>query len=272
MKCPKCGIRAAKNAISCFCGYEFIDRGAVPEKQQPDKESGVRVADENTSETGESSEAEKTGQNDSINGQQTEPDEEVEDANRDADETEAAETGGSGTGTENYPDATKAIDTNRRPVPRFDESVPRYDRVGGWLLLLCVSLTILGPLATLYNLTTGYSEVQELFDATPGLRTLYSAYSILSVGLGLFSLWAGFSLWTRMAGAVDRAKKYLYAVLGYSVILYFLPTMAGLPEEMSTEMQNIMAIASFRSVIYVVIWYLYLTKSKRVRGTYPMNG
>jgi hypothetical protein len=155
-----------------------------------------------------------------------------------------------------------------RPTSYSNSGTERYDRVGGWLLLLCVLLTILGPLATAYSLVAGYAQLQGLFEETPGLSTFYNMNFVLNIGLGLFSLWAGFSLWTKMAGAVERAKKYLLARVAYTVILYFLPAMSGLPEEMSTGIQNEILAASTFSFIYIAIWYLYLTKSKRVRETY----
>ncbi len=260
MNCPKCGIRAAKHAVSCFCGHEFVTSNTPapkPEEESvPTQEEAERPEAEQPKESvNEADEELSVPPSSSSDGTASEADEHVD------------STGIPGTSTP-YTDTTAAADTEPS-APRLEESPQQFDRVGGWLLLLCVSLTILGPLATVYNLVAGYSQLQTLFESTPGLKTLYNIDSFLSVALGLFSLWAGFSLWTRMEGAVERAKKYLYAVLGYSAILYFLPNMSGLPEEMSAEMQSVMVIASTRSVIYVAIWYLYLTKSKRVRGTYP---
>jgi hypothetical protein len=231
LKCPKCGIRAAKHAISCFCGYEFVKSDAPVIDTEPETKPDTELEHE-------------TAVSDVQPG-----------AEPAAEELPTTEPGSKEPSAEVYEAeaAPAAPESAPRPEAHADNGIERYDRVGGWLLLLCVSLTILGPLATVYNLVAGYGQLEGLFEAT---------------ALGLFSLWAGFSLWTRMDGAVERAKKYLYAILGYSVVLYFLPTMSGLPEEMSTEMQSVMAIASVRSIIYVAIWYLYLTKSKRVRGTY----
>ena len=165
MKCPKCGIRAAKHAISCFCGYEFvqsstsndkIDESINPEVLQTEQDKGEREA--------------------------SAVDEQQEAAQATADSEQESTAHGT---VDVETDPADVPEQESYQQPRFDDSVPRYDKVGGWLLLLCVSLTILGPLATFYNLTAGYSEVKGLFEATPGLKTLYNIYTFLSIGLGL---------------------------------------------------------------------------------------
>ena len=66
--------------------------------------------------------------------------------------------------------------------------------VGGWLLLLCIGLTIGSPLKTLYNLITSYNAVYPLFDLFPGLKTMTYIDIFLSVGLMIFSMRAGIAL------------------------------------------------------------------------------
>ena len=268
MKCPKCGIRAAKHAVSCFCGYEFV-KNDTPKPVTPvtEEETEQKYSGEDGQEADQSEYAPES-MPESLKEEPEEPLSTPSPQSRE--ETAGTEENGANTGSSEYSDtgAGEAEETEQTSS-RFENGVQRYDRVGGWLLLLCILLTILGPLATVYSLTAGYSQLESLFDATPGLRTFYNMNFVLNVGLGLFSLWAGFSLWVRLDGAVERAKKYLYARLGYLAILYFLPTMSGLPEEMSAQIQSDIASVSIFSVFYVGVWYMYLTKSKRVRGTYP---
>ncbi|MBE9527756.1 MAG: DUF2569 family protein [Proteobacteria bacterium] len=257
MNCPKCGIRAAKHAISCFCGYEFIKSN-----QETEPEASPDVSPEASEETPENA---YPSSSEADHDTETYDEETYDEPGSDTpiyEEEEQAQ------GAEQNKAAETVEQSAAGPTEDSYSDPERYDRVGGWLLLLCVLLTVLGPLATAYSLIAGYGQLQGLFEETPGLRSFYNMNFILNIGLGLFSLWAGFSLWTRMAGAVERAKNYLLARVAYSVILYFLPTMSGLPEEMSTGIQSEIVAASTFSFIYIAIWYLYLTKSKRVRGTY----
>lgn len=279
MKCPKCGIRAAKHAISCFCGHEFViseapalktDReteptapddspDASPETSPETSGDAEPTSPETSSETSGEESYEQPAYDET--GHAPASKEKDESNEEPAEETEQNR-------AEQPIEAVEPQSTPPRSTSYSNSGTERYDRVGGWLLLLCVLLTILGPLATAYSLVAGYGQLQSLFEETPGLSTFYNMNFVLNIGLGLFSLWAGFSLWTKMAGAVERAKKYLLARVAYTVILYFLPAMSGLPEEMSTGIQNEILAASTFSFIYIAIWYLYLTKSKRVRETY----
>jgi len=112
-----------------------------------------------------------------------------------------------------------------------DLQIKRYDSVGGWLLLLCLALTIFSPIRTVYNLVTTYEEINQLFTTYPGLQTVYYIDMVVSIVLMLFSIRAGYMLWNIKPGAVKIAKNYLLLFLAYSVFAAFLPFTAGLPSE-----------------------------------------
>jgi len=69
-------------------------------------------------------------------------------------------------------------------------------------------------------------------------------------------------------GAVRTAKRYLLWFLAYQGIAIVLPFMAGLPSSADEAMIAQSVKDAFRGFIYVIIWYSYLNKSKRVRATY----
>lgn len=144
----------------------------------------------------------------------------------------------------------------------------KHKGVRGWLLLFCVSLTILSPLITVFNIISGYQEVSPYIAVFPGLLTITIIDAVLSIALTGFSIYAGIALWKIRTNAVKIAKKYLLTMLGYSILSAFLPFMAGLPSEANQSMISGVAKSLFRAIIYVAVWYSYLNKSVRVRETY----
>jgi len=146
----------------------------------------------------------------------------------------------------------------------------RHQGVGGWLLLFCVGLTVIGPLVTLGSLTMSYNESSQYFDQFPGLLLITVIDTLLSLGLMAFSIYAGTGLWSIRPGAVHIAKRFLLCVLGYCAVAALLPFMAGLPSEAHEAMTAQIAKNMFRAVIYVAVWYSYLNRSKRVSATYHL--
>lgn len=132
----------------------------------------------------------------------------------------------------------------------------------------CIGLTILTPLITLFNLISGYNATNQFFDQFPGLVTITVIDWLFSIGLMIFSIYAGIALWKIRPGAVNIVKKYLLTVLGYTIIAAFLPFIAGLPARANDAMIAEVIKNIFRSIIYVFIWYSYLNKSKRVKATF----
>jgi len=143
-----------------------------------------------------------------------------------------------------------------------------YKTVGGWLLLLCIVLTIISPLRTIYNLGTSYSETHQYFSQFPGLSVIFSIDCIFSAVVLFYGIRAGISLWKIKPGAVKMAKDYMYIFLGYSFIAIFLPFMAGLPSASNEAMIPIVAKSTFQSLLFFGIWFSYLNKSQRVKATY----
>ena len=125
---------------------------------------------------------------------------------------------------------------------------PLYKGVGGWLLLLCLGLTVFSPLITLGSLAVGYSQSSKYFDQFPGLLVIVVVDTVLSLGLMAFSVYAGF--------------------LGYHIVAAILPFMAGLPSAANEAMIAQVAKDAFRGVIFFAVWYSYLNNSKRVSATY----
>jgi len=150
----------------------------------------------------------------------------------------------------------------------------RYQGVKGWLLLLCLNFTILDPLAMLLSLFSVANASRPLFDTYPGLLTLIAVSGVCRLAVAVFSVYAGLALWRVAPGAVSIARKYLMAVVLYTVFAFFLPVLVGLPQDLAQEIAGSSFVAGLLTISYAVIWYAYLMHSKRVRATYqaPVQG
>jgi len=153
-------------------------------------------------------------------------------------------------------------------IKNIDE---RYNGVAGWLLFFCISLTVIGPLVTLWSLVEAYSDSSQYFNQFPGLLAITVIDTLLSLGVMGLSVYAGIGLWRIRLGAVQMAKRYLLCFLGYHAVTAFLPFMAGLPSAANEAMAAQVAKDAFRGIVYVSIWYSFLNKSLRVRATYKEN-
>jgi hypothetical protein len=166
---------------------------------------------------------------------------------------------------------TETINPSQTPYASTSVAIDqKYKGVGGWLLLLCLGLTVFGPIMTIVNLGIGYSEYSAVFDRFPGIKRITIIDTLLSLGLMAFSIYAGMGLWSIRPGAVQMAKRYLLTFLGYLPISAVLPFMAGLPSAANNTMLAAVAPGIIKGVIGFIIWYSYLNNSKRVRATYVL--
>lgn len=150
----------------------------------------------------------------------------------------------------------------------MDNYENRYKGVKGWLLLLCINLTILDPGSIFFNLIVVTNLAKPYFDTYQGLFRLIIINGICSIGLMVFSIYAGMSLWRLSANAVNIAKKYLMSVFFYSALAVFLPDLLGIPEKAYSKFAGNTLLNSIVTMCYVTIWYIYLNRSKRVRATF----
>lgn len=148
------------------------------------------------------------------------------------------------------------------------EPASPYKGVRGWLLWLCLGLTVFSPIVNVIMLARSWGESSQYFDRFPGFVVVNVIDTVLSLALMGFSIYAGMQLWRLQPRAVSIAKKYLLCLLVYQGIAAVLPFMAGLPAEANQEMLKEVLRDGVRTVIGVAIWYSYLNKSRRVRATY----
>lgn len=157
-----------------------------------------------------------------------------------------------------YPAAQAAVAAIETPA--------LYDKVGGWLLFLCISLTILNPLTLVgfgaYNFVT----LAPVFDRFPTLAIATIVDALLTVFVAAFSAYAGISLWRRRAGSVKLATIFLLVGAAFTILTPLLPLAAGLGSEFNKAVLD-SALQSWRGILYFAVWLNYLRQSKRVKAT-----
>jgi len=152
------------------------------------------------------------------------------------------------------------------PNAQYAPQPNQYKGVNGWLVLFCIELILLNPAATLteslywLSVTTIYARMVFGFAVTLYISiVIHALVSLLGVIAGLFLL-------AVKPYAIKLAKAYFIAL----VIYYILS--AGLLSLSSGIAAGRVAVILWRwqiwSFVFVVVWYSYLKKSKRVKATY----
>lgn len=142
--------------------------------------------------------------------------------------------------------------------------------VKGWLLLFCIGRTILSPLLWV-NQSTGYvGWFKAHWMTEPVLRNWHLLDRLVWTFLVLYGAVAGFQLWTRRRNALKSIRVYLL------IRLFAVPLLAlGLfLLRGSMDTQTFINLLGYerrtfiREGTYLLTWWLYFKKSKRVANTY----
>jgi hypothetical protein len=182
-----------------------------------------------------------------------------------------------GADTQVPPDTTFEIDSAETILrSALDPEVGRPSRgpqgVRGWLLFLCINLTIIIPFSCLYEAN---SVLETYYSATPVESLLFRHSLVFHLGvlaatifLAVFSFHAGRKLWEARAGAINTAKRFLIAQLFLMILIivsrpWLISPLVGSPGGIRDTIPRLLPFLSHFSV-----WYLYLSFSRRVRNTY----
>ena len=140
--------------------------------------------------------------------------------------------------------------------------------VGGWLLLLCLGLTVFAPILVAIGIVRGFLADSPYFDTFPRLRAVFFVDVALRIVLTAFGVYAGIRLGTVRPGAVRTAKTYFACAVVYLVIGAALPFAAGLPAAANSVLAQAAVQQTIPALISVGVWYAYLVRSTRVKATY----
>lgn len=141
------------------------------------------------------------------------------------------------------------------------QEMDKYRGVKGWLLFLCIILTIINPLLTIFMYFAKYK----------GFNALYYfgiADTFWIILITLFGMYAGINLWTVRSNAVKVTKIYLLALAGYALFITGYTFFILMPQNPSAYDIGTAIGGMIRLIAFSVIWYQYMLKSKRVKATY----
>lgn len=148
------------------------------------------------------------------------------------------------------------------------EVYSRYTSVGGWLLFLCVSLTILTPLLNFSTIMTELKDANAVSAYYPDIYQAVMVEVVFTLIMIAASVYVGASLWSIRPQAVFKAKLFL-GVLPFFTLLGIFLTYLLLPAVGQSVFAKQSIFTVVRAFIYSGIWFFYLSNSQRVAETYP---
>ncbi len=139
-------------------------------------------------------------------------------------------------------------------------------RVRGWLLLLCLTLTIFIPALRLYEANSSWVMIRYTKDDI-NLLLFVIAFIAIMLFSAIFSFYAGLSLWSVKQTAIKTAKLALIIQLFPIMIVIIRPFMI-FPLEGNEKILLNTIKTQIPSLLHFTVWYLYLIMSRRVVNTY----
>ncbi len=152
-----------------------------------------------------------------------------------------------------------------------EQTIPTRVRVGGWLTLFCVLLTIVFPLVALSGIgsATDLSAPRSGVDKDIASVTIVSALGHLFVAG--YAFFCGLSIWR---GSPYGKKKAQVFLILYPVITFFFNSagLFGFDDAKGIGSVRIdLALDIFWKITFSSIWLFYFRYSKRVKMTYEQS-
>ncbi len=159
-------------------------------------------------------------------------------------------------------------DLPQSPSPMALADALKSTGVRGWLLVLCLMLTVVGPLISAWLVVIEYMQFAPLFASSWGLQAAIFFTSAITACSIIFGIYAGVRLWSVQPGAVNTAKNAL--LFGLTVdILTTTIQLAVWPESTAEgRLFNEVTISVIPSLVFFTVCLAYLNKSTRVEATY----
>lgn len=147
--------------------------------------------------------------------------------------------------------------------------------VGGWLLLYCIALVIIGPLYTMGSMSIGWKDAEPAFKEFPSLKSIMVAETLVRTALLIVGAIVGIRIWGGSLWGRKIARSYLmfrlFFYVGFEILVaMFFILSSDLTIEMMGYIVGAIVGVIFGEVIYFSIWWTYFKKSKRVRNTYGL--
>ena len=140
--------------------------------------------------------------------------------------------------------------------------------VRGWLLVLCLMLTVVGPLISTWLVTDEYLAFAPDFASSRGLQAAIFVSIALTACSVAFGVYAGLRLWSIRPGAVNTAKHALLLGLAVDIVTTVLQIAAGPTSTAQARVLHEVTMSLIPSLIFFTVSFAYLNRSTRVHATY----
>ena len=140
--------------------------------------------------------------------------------------------------------------------------------IRGWLLALCLMLTVVGPLISVWLMAEQHAAWQAQLESSMGLRMAFVVCLLAATGSALFGVYAGVRLWRVLPNAVNTTKSALLAGLAADIVITVIEVAVAQP---STAGGNFLDQTVFQLVpclIFFTVCFAYLQRSRRVDVTF----
>jgi hypothetical protein len=138
--------------------------------------------------------------------------------------------------------------------------------IRGWLLALCLMLTVVGPIISAWLMATEYANADPLVSKPAAVQVAVLASLLLSACAVGFGAYAGIRLWLIRPNALTTVKHALLFGLAVDVVITTIQAAAA--QDPSHHLLFQVVVSLVPSLIFFTLCFAYLNRSKRVHATY----
>jgi len=153
-------------------------------------------------------------------------------------------------------------------TPRRPPGASAGAGVRGWLLVLCLMFTVIGPLICAGLMANTYSVFAPQFAGSGGVLAVVLVSLAVTAGSAAYGVYAGLRLWRIRAGAVATAKQALLVGLAADIVSTMIEVAAGRSQDAADRLLWQFTFNLVPSLIFFTLCFAYLNRSNRVGATY----
>jgi Protein of unknown function (DUF2569) len=143
--------------------------------------------------------------------------------------------------------------------------------VRGWLLVLCLMLTVVGPLLSVWLMAEDYASLAPQVAGNPAWQLALQLALMFSAAAMVYGIHAGLQLWRIRPQAVAVARRALLAGLAADLFTATLAMTAGAAPAADGTLVYQVTLRLVPSLVFFTVCLAYLNRSRRVDATYAIG-
>lgn len=164
-------------------------------------------------------------------------------------------------------DPARSIDIDAQDATPAQSRTRNAD-VRGWLLLICLMLTLIGPAISIGLMVSDYRDAAPYFAESRGLQAATFFCIAIAAGAVAFGIYAGLRLWRVKPRAVEIAKASLLVGLAADIVATTIQAAMSPASADETQLVYEVLLRLVPSLIFFSACFAYLNKSARVEALY----